>query len=195
MKKLFFVLFISIFLSLIQYSYALTVLSGPDTDGCYDIRVDGKDITYDVSIVSELYISRDGGYSWEVVFKDSQKAIDWLRAKGEKVVHSAKIPSGHYNAVKSKANRVAKVNLENRKGRPKREVEINVGEEQVEFDVENIDMILERGKDITLRFFDNPLIYLDLHVKWDTAINAYSEPVVINKVLKKEITKSIFRIE
>jgi len=174
-------------------AYSLTVLSGPDTDGCYKIRVEGIDITYDVSIFSDLYISRNKGESWQLIFRDDKKIVDWLKSGGVRGLFSIDIPAGHYNAVRTRSHRIIKANLENRIGRPKREVEFDLGEE-IDFTTEYIDMTLEKGSLLGLRL-DNPLVYLDLYVKWDTKTNAYSDPQIIDQVFKKDINGTSFKIE
>ncbi|MFC1646102.1 hypothetical protein ACFL2Y_02880 [Candidatus Omnitrophota bacterium] len=181
------------FIILISPVYALTLLSGPDIDGCYDIRVEGEDITYDVSVFSDLYISRESGKSWELIFSDSNKVIYWLNAQGNRILCDVDVPVGHYTLVRSMSHRIIKVNLENRVGRPEREVVIDLGEE-LEFTIDSIDVIIERDSAINLRL-DNPLIYLDLHVEWDTTINAYTNPQIIEQVFKRDITGSAFTIE
>ncbi|MFC1709107.1 hypothetical protein ACFL2J_03485 [Candidatus Omnitrophota bacterium] len=173
--------------------YALTILSGLDTDGCYVIRVEGRDIISDVSIISDLSVSRDNGKNWEVVLRDANKRVNWFKAGGTSIITKVTLPAGHYNAVRIKSHRTIKANLENREGRPRREFEFDLGGE-MEFVISAIDMLLEKDGNISLRL-DNPLAYLDLRVKWDTKANAYAEPQVIDQVFKKDTTGSVFTIE
>jgi hypothetical protein len=181
------------FIVFISPAYALKILSGLDTDGCYEIRVEGEDIISDRSIVSDLYISRDNGKSWKVVFSDDRKSINWLNAQGTRVLEKVTLPTGHYNAIKTRSHRIIKVDLEDRVGRPAREVLIDLGEE-LDFVIEDIDLTLNKGSVVDLRI-DNPLLYLDLRVKWDTTLNAYADPQIIERVFKKDATGSAFVIE
>lgn len=192
LPKTIFLLLLS-FIVCISPAYALTVLSGPDTDGCYEIRVEGEDIIFDVSIFSDLYVSRDNGKSWKVVLRDDRKTINWLNAKGTRVLSKTTFPAGHYNAIRTRSHRIIKVDLEDRVGRPAREVLIDLGEE-LDFVIEKIDLTLSEGSIIDFRI-DNPLVYLDLHVRWDTTINAYADPQIIERVFKKDVTGSAFVIE
>jgi hypothetical protein len=193
MKKSLFILIVLFCGAWTRPAYSLTILSGPDTDGCYDIRVEGKDIVSDVSIFSDLYISRDSGKSWYTVFTDDRKVVKWLETGGERVIKQVNIPAGHYNAVKFRGHRTAKVNLEDRPGRPKREEELDFGEE-FEFTEEDLDLTLDKDGNTILKF-DNPLVYLDLHVRWDTTTNAYADPQIIGQVFKKDSTGTSFVVE
>ena len=173
--------------------YALVVVSGPDTDGCYVIRAEGSDIISDESIVSDLAVSRDGGQSWLTILRDDNKAINWLEAKGTQLVSVINVPAGHYNAVRIKSGRNIKVSLEDRPGRPAREAQFDLGGD-LEFALEYIDMTVEKDGKVSLRF-DNPLIYLELYVRWDININAYADPQIVNSVFKKDIYGSAFIID
>lgn len=193
MKKLIFLASFLFFGILTSPAYSLTVLSGPDTDGCYVIRVEGEDILSDISIFSDLFISRNGGESWEVIFQDENMAVKWLQAEGKRVIGQIKIPTGRYDSVRFRSHRIIWVELEYREGRPKREVELDLGEE-FHFTTEDIDMDMEKGGNCALRF-DNPLVYLDLRVRWDTNINAYADPQIIDQVFKKDLTGATFAVE
>ena len=193
MKKLIFLASFLLFGVFVLPAYSLTVLSGPDTDGCYVIRVEGEDILSDISIFSDLAVSRNGGESWEIIFQEANKAVKWLEAKGQRVMGLIKIPTGHYDSVRFNSHRKVWVELEYREGRPRRQVELDF-EDEFEFTTEDIDMDMVKDGNMALRF-DNPLVYLDLRVRWDTNINAYADPQIVDQVFEKDLTGASFSIE
>lgn len=182
------------FIIFITDAYCLDVLYGPDAWGYYVVQVEENDITSDISTYNDCYISRNAGMSWMAVFENSATPINWKDGKAIKITCNDSIPVGRYTKTKTRQHRKLKVNVtDGVPGHPSREVEVDLGIE-IEFTEDSIDMQLERNKSVNLKI-DNPLLQIDIRLRWIPTFYRYEIADVSNAVYKRDKTGSSFAAE
>lgn len=154
------------------------------------VRVSGADILSDISVFSDLYVSRDNGRTWETVFENSSKTINWVGANGGSTLGSVTVPVGHYTLARDRTtSEVLTVNVDDGVN-PSRQVEVDLEEGQTpEFVTEAVDFTVEENGSTALRF-DDPIVRVDLLISWDGA--TYEVLNSTNDVSRAESTGSRF---
>ena len=157
---------------------------------CFEARITDTDITYDVSTYTDFFVSRDNGLTWEKLFENTSKQLNWTGANGASVLGSVRVPVGHYTLSKSKATvEVLHVSI-NDGTNPAGSLTVTMDDQDSSWNYEACDFTVERNGNVAL-VFDDPIVSVDVLYYYEAGQYVLVE--YDNDISKKEQTGSLFK--